>query len=250
MSARPSEILRAARVLNALQDSREAVQAATGRPRDPRRPRGAAARSLSSRFAAGLLLAWGGSPEIRPEHETEPGAISEALEACALALDHGATEDEALAALLLPGHRLDPPAPSLEAVRHLLGYAVAEILDGLDDPYREADLPIGLRQSLYLEHLTTVSASTRFVLTIHKLRAARRFLDEVRRDRIAAWCRLELPVNTFFEYFATLLQSFTACERTSALTALSATLNTLHDDARHLGIVRVPEAEAGNPVSP
>ena len=116
--------------------------------------------------------------------------FEDALVLAAIALEHGANEDEAIAALLhdtVEDAKQDPESVRTEIQRRF-GAAVLDIVDGCTDgkppkpPFRE-------RKERYLAHLPGASASIRLVSASDKFYNAQAILSDYRALGEALWAR-------------------------------------------------------------
>ena len=100
------------------------------------------------------------------------------LGVASIAMEHGAAEDEAIAALLHDAVEDQGGKPTLEAIRESFGDRVASIVDGCTDAYVEPKPPWRERKEAYLEHLKEANASVRLVSASDKLYNARAILSD------------------------------------------------------------------------
>jgi (p)ppGpp synthase/HD superfamily hydrolase len=116
--------------------------------------------------------------------------VSHVLGVAAIALEHGANEDEAIGALLhdtVEDTKGDPESVRVE-IRRRFGPAVLDIVNGCTDgvppkpPFRE-------RKERYIAHLPEVSPSVRLVSASDKLYNARAILSDYRAIGESLWAR-------------------------------------------------------------
>ena len=79
--------------------------------------------------------------------------IAHLLGVCALVLEDGGDEDEAIAALLHDAAEDQGGLKTLEEIRRRFGEQVAAIVDGCTDTYETPKPPWRGRKETYLEHL-------------------------------------------------------------------------------------------------
>ena len=115
--------------------------------------------------------------------------ISHLLAVCAIVLQHGGTEDEAIAALLHDAVEDQGGAPTLREIDHLFGGAVSEIIEGCTDADAIPKPPWRGRKEKYLAHLLTAPHSVRLVCAADKLDNARSILADYRVLGEALWSR-------------------------------------------------------------
>jgi (p)ppGpp synthase/HD superfamily hydrolase len=101
--------------------------------------------------------------------------VSHLLAVCALVLEDGGSEDEAIAALLHDAVEDQGGAQTLDHIRNLFGDEVAAIVDGCSDTDQDPKPPWRERKEAYLRHLAdpATSASVLRVATADKLHNAR-----------------------------------------------------------------------------
>jgi GTP pyrophosphokinase len=106
-----------------------------------------------------------------------------------LVLEHGADEDETIAALLHDAAEDAGGAGRLEDIRGRFGARVAEIVAGCTDSDATPKPPWRERKESYLNRLKTASASVRLVSAADKLYNVRSALRLYRASGEAAWQR-------------------------------------------------------------
>ena len=134
---------------------------------------------LTQRYADALQLAW----KLHDGHVRKGTAISyvsHLLAVSSIALEHGATEDEAIAALLHDAVEDAGGKPTLDMIQARFGQAVADVVDGCTDAYEEPKPLWRPRKEAYLAHLATASPSVRLVSNSDKLHNARSILSDLR----------------------------------------------------------------------
>ncbi len=107
--------------------------------------------------------------------------ISHLLAVTAIALDHGATEDEAIAALLHDAVEDQGGQETLEEIRRRYGNRVAEIVAACSDTDVLPKPPWQDRKDVFVERLRTEPYSVRLVVAADKLHNVR---DVLRNFRI------------------------------------------------------------------
>jgi GTP pyrophosphokinase len=95
--------------------------------------------------------------------------ISHLLAVAAIALEHGATETEAIGALLHDAAEDAGGLRQIAAVRRKFGPRVAAIVAGCSDTFATPKPPWKQRKSAYLVHLKTAPASVQLVSASDKL---------------------------------------------------------------------------------
>ena len=110
------------------------------------------------------------------------------LGVAALALEHGADEDEAIAALLHDAIEDQGGAEQWEEIRRRFGEAVAEIVAGCSDSDTQPKPPWRQRKEAYVAHLRDeATPSMRLISACDKLHNARTILLDYRRLGQSLW---------------------------------------------------------------
>jgi (p)ppGpp synthase/HD superfamily hydrolase len=139
--------------------------------------------------------------------------IAHLLGVCSIALENGADEDEAIAALLhdsiedqagcfggadkLRGH-----------IRSNFGEKVLEIVQGCTDAETIPKPPWRERKENYLSHLATTSASVILVSASDKLHNARAILQDLRKHGDSVWARFKGGKQGTLWYYRSLVRAF------------------------------------------
>ncbi|MBC8158438.1 MAG: HD domain-containing protein [Alphaproteobacteria bacterium] len=136
--------------------------------------------------------------------------VSHLLGVCAIVLDCGGDEDEAIAALLHDAVEDQGGAPTLARIRDTFGERVAEIVDGLSDAYGEdgvAKAPWKERKDGYLAGLCDHCPSTVLVSAADKLYNARTILKDYREIGEDVWARFNGGREGTLWYYRALLDA-------------------------------------------
>ena len=141
---------------------------------------------LSERFSEALVYAAALHADQRRKISGEP-YLAHLLGVAAIAIEHGADENEAIAALLHDAIEDQGGAAVREEIRRRFGEAVAEIVDGCSDSDTTPKPPWRQRMEAYVSHLRGASASVRLVSASDKLHNARAVLREYRRRGESLW---------------------------------------------------------------
>ena len=115
--------------------------------------------------------------------------VSHLLGVCSIALEHGANEDEAIAALLHDAVEDQGGDPTLQAIRARFGDSVAAIVEGCSDSNTVPKAPWRERKERYLAHLHSAGPSVRLVSAADKLHNARSILADYHAVGDALWDR-------------------------------------------------------------
>ena len=115
--------------------------------------------------------------------------LAHLLGVVALALEHGADEDEAIAALLHDAPEDQGGRETLAEVERRFGSRVAGIVDGCTDTYQDPKPPWRERKERHLAHLRTADASVRLVMACDKVHNLRAVVRDYRTEGEALWQR-------------------------------------------------------------
>lgn len=117
--------------------------------------------------------------------------VSHLLSVCALVLEFGGGEDEAIAALLHDAVEDQGGQPMLGQIRDRFGETVADIVLGCSDSDVVPKPPWRERKERYIAHVTGASPSTRLVSACDKLHNARTMLVDYRAVGESLWSRFK-----------------------------------------------------------
>ena len=106
--------------------------------------------------------------------------VAHLLSVAAIALEHGANEDEAIAALLHDAIEDQGGAPVRDEIRSRFGREVADIVSGCTDSETIPKPPWRARKEIYLAHLCHADRSVRLVCAADKLHNARSLVADYR----------------------------------------------------------------------
>jgi len=120
--------------------------------------------------------------------------------------EHGANEDEAVAALLHDAVE-DHGRAQLTAIREQFGGAVAEIVAGCSDTDEIPKPTWRVRKEAYLRHLPNASASVRLVSASDKLFNARAILRDYRDIGEPLWGRFNATKGEILWYYRALVRA-------------------------------------------
>jgi GTP pyrophosphokinase len=144
--------------------------------------------TLTARFEEALILA------VRlhagqTRKGTDTPYISHLLAVTGIVLEHGASEDEAIAALLHDAAEDAGGRETLEKIRDRFGEKVAGIVAGCTDSWTIPRPPWQDRKEAYIAHLRGASASVHLVSAADKLHNARTTLADYRALGESLWSR-------------------------------------------------------------
>jgi (p)ppGpp synthase/HD superfamily hydrolase len=135
------------------------------------------------------------------------------LSCAALALDNGANEVEAIAALLHDAGEDAGGEGRIRDIRSRFGNDVADIVDGCTDAYVIPKPPWRQRKEAYIVHLPKASKSVRLVSAVDKLHNARAILSDYRKIGEELWSRFKGGKEGTLWYYRSLVGAFNeACE--------------------------------------
>ena len=115
--------------------------------------------------------------------------IAHLLSVTAIVLEHGASEDEAIAALLHDAVEDQGGAPVREEIRRRFGPAVAAIVDGCSDSETIPKPPWRERKEKFLAQLPSAGRSVHLVTAADKLHNTRSLVDDYREHGESLWDR-------------------------------------------------------------
>ena len=126
---------------------------------------------LSQRFSQAVLYASFAHAQQK-RNGTEIPYISHLLAVASIALEHGANENEAIAALLHDAPEDAGGEERLEDIRQLFGDVVADIVEGCTDTFATPKPAWKKRKEDYIAKIPSASSSIRFISASDKLHNA------------------------------------------------------------------------------
>lgn len=127
--------------------------------------------------------------------------VAHVLGVCAIALEHGADEDEAIAALL---HDVIEDVEPIDRAREVVaafGPRVLTLVEGATDSMARPSPPWRERKEAYLARLAEADASALLVSGADKLYNSRAIVADLRRMGPAAWDRFNAPRHDVLWYY-------------------------------------------------
>jgi GTP pyrophosphokinase len=198
---------------------------------------------LSARFETALVYATrvhGG--QLRKK--TRIPYVAHILGVTAIAMEYGATETEAIGALLHDAVEDCGGANRLRDIEHKFGKGVAKIVDGCTDTDQTPKPPWLTRKKAYIAHLRRAPVSTQIVSAADKLHNLRAILMDYRTERDKLWSRFNGGKGGTLWYYAALLEAFPGGKRLAPLLAeLDRTLTILEALANNGLRVKHPPAK-------
>jgi hypothetical protein len=181
---------------------------------DPSSP----SRLLSARFDSALVFA----AQLHATQARKGSGvpyIAHLLAVASLVLEHGGTEDDAIAALLHDAVEDQGGPATRDRIRALFGKTVTDIVDGCSDTDQTPKPPWKQRKEAYIAHLPHASASVRLVSLADKVHNAQTILQDYRRMGAALWSRFTAGRDDQLWYYRSLVQAFQETDTASQLVA-------------------------------
>ena len=161
---------------------------------------------LSTRFDEALRLT-ASLHRGQYRKDTKIPYLAHLLGVASLALQYGATEDEAIAALLHDAVEDQGGESTADLIAKKFGQNVADIVIACSDPPDvEPTPPWRERKVAYLKRLRDASPSVRFVSACDKLDKLRAILTDYKKDGERVWTRLSGERDETFWYFRSLIR--------------------------------------------
>jgi GTP pyrophosphokinase len=136
--------------------------------------------------------------------------LSHLLGACSIAMDYGATEDEAIAALLHDAIEDGEPVEAARATVRTFGGEVGRIVEGCTDSDAHPKPPMRERKEAYLARLAAEDRSVLIVSASDKLHNARSIVRDLRGVGSAVWDRFSVPKKDTLWYYRSLVKTYRA----------------------------------------
>ncbi len=164
-----------------------------------------ARQQLSSRFEEALVFA-AQKHKAQTRKGTSIPYISHLLQVAGIALENGADEDEAIAALL--HDVMEDQNVTEQELTARFGPQVATIVAGCSDSASTEKAPWRERKEAYIAHVLTASPSVRLVSSCDKLHNARAILADYQELGEALWGRFNASSADILWYYQSLLDAF------------------------------------------
>ncbi len=149
--------------------------------------------------------------------------VAHLMAVASLALEHGADEETAIAALLHDAVEDQGGQATREKIRSIFGDRVAAIVDGCSDSDQKPKPPWRERKEQYIAHLPQATPDVLLVSACDKLHNARCVLADYRVHGEATWSRFNGGRDGTLWYYRTLVDTF----RTVGATVPAALLDEL-----------------------
>jgi (p)ppGpp synthase/HD superfamily hydrolase len=144
--------------------------------------------NLGERFSEAMVYAARLHADQQRKFAGDP-YVGHLLRVAGSALEHGADEDEAIAALLHDAVEDQGGAKTLDEIRRRFGPRVAEIVAGCSDTDQTPKPPWRERKEAYLARLRNALPSVRLISACDKLDNARSLVAAYRGEGEAMWRR-------------------------------------------------------------
>jgi (p)ppGpp synthase/HD superfamily hydrolase len=153
--------------------------------------------------------------------------IAHLLGVASIALEYGANEDEAIAALLHDAIEDQGGALTRKEIYRRFGKAITEIIDGCTEDYAEPKPPWRQRKESYIARIPTAPPSVRLVSAADKLHNARSLLKDYRLLGDALWPRFKGGKEGSLWYYRSLIVAFRQAESTPLVDELDRVVSSL-----------------------
>lgn len=160
--------------------------------------------------------------------------LAHLLGVVSIALEYGATEVEAIAALLHDAGEDAGGDGRIEDIRNRFGDAVADIVQGCTDTVSVPKPPWQKRKEDYVDHVSKASASVRLVSAADKLHNARAILRDFRQHGDALWRRFNGGKDGTLWYYRALLNAFRQAGNSELIDELDRVVTELEQTARKI----------------
>ena len=158
--------------------------------------------------------------------------VSHVLGVCALVLEDGGGEDEAIAALLHDAVEDGGGLPVLEEIRRRFGERVAEIVWACSDTDETPKPPWKARKARYIDHVRAAGPDARRVSCADKLHNARSILRDYRVHGERIWSRFNAPPEEQLWYYRSLVEAFRQPDRSPLVEELERVVGELEAERR------------------
>ena len=136
--------------------------------------------------------------------------LSHLLGTCSIAMEYGATEDEAIAALLHDAIEDGEPVEAARATVWTFGDEVGRIVEGCTDSDVHPKPPMRARKEAYLSRLAAEDRSVLLVSASDKLHNSRSIVRDLRELGAQVWKRFSVPQEDTLWYYRTLVTTYRA----------------------------------------
>lgn len=159
--------------------------------------------------------------------------VSHLLRVAGIALEHGADEDEAIAALLHDAVEDQGGAKTLDEIRRRFGPRVAEIVAACSDTDQTPKPPWRGRKEAYLAHLGEESPSARLVSAADKLDNVRSLIAGYHALGESLWANFRGGRDGILWYHRSVVEILKAAQTSPLVDELDRAVAQLEELARH-----------------
>jgi GTP pyrophosphokinase len=192
-----------------------------------------AALPLSPRFVDALAYATEVHAGQSRKGTTVP-YVAHVLGVCALVLEDGGDEDEAIAALLHDAVEDGGGLPVLDEIRRRFGERVADIVWACSDTDETPKPPWKERKARYVAHVRAAGPDARRVSCADKLHNARSILRDYRLEGERLWDRFNAPPEEQLWYYRALVEAFQQPGRTPLVDELARVIGQLEAERKRV----------------
>lgn len=153
--------------------------------------------------------------------------IAHLLGVASIALEYGANESEAIAALLHDAIEDQGGAKIRDEIQQRFGETVAQIVEGCTDTDLTPKPPWRDRKEAYLAHISHTSASVRLVSAADKLYNCQSILKDYRQIGDEIWQRFTGKKEGTLWYYRSLVNAFRQVETTPLIEELDRVVSEL-----------------------
>jgi len=160
--------------------------------------------------------------------------IAHLMSVCALVLEAGGDEDQAIAALLHDAAEDRGGRSTLDTIRQMFGDRVADAVESCSDSMAtnpDKKLPWRSRKDKYLEHLRSANADALIVSFADKLHNARAILADYRELGEGLWPRFNAPKEDQLWFYGAIVKTL---RQTAAPQALVDELSLVVEELNEL----------------
>ena len=184
--------------------------------------------NLSPRYEAALVMATQLHASQKRKGTSIP-YVSHLLAVSSLVLEHGGSEDQAIAALLHDAVEDQGGLPTLDKIRDHFGDVVAEIVDHCTDAYEEPKPEWRIRKEEYITSIEEKPLDAALVSCADKLHNARAILNDLRTLGDELWERFTGGKEGTLWYYQSLAAAFDDTLGNSLTEELKRTVNEIND---------------------
>ena len=187
--------------------------------------------NLSSRYESALVMASQLHASQKRKGTSIP-YVSHLLAVSSLVLEHGGSEDQAIAALLHDAVEDQGGLPTLDKIRDHFGDVVAEIVDHCTDAYEEPKPEWRIRKEEYIASIAEKPLDAALVSCADKLHNARAILNDLRTLGDELWGRFTGGKDGTLWYYQSLAMVFNDALANALSKELKRTVKEMDDLAK------------------